>query len=169
MFEHSTPDELTSPFNIIFSCVVCQKTIGDLYGQRSSQDQAGDQRHCKLWLTKCSHLICCDHLKDAGQYIHSTSKFHHLTVQGSNGPRPTAICPLCATEKNDKSPKSLFGIYGPEAKNHDESIPADWFDVPPIDLTRSAPSALRVRDFLSLEVLISHGSSNTYHYFAMVS
>jgi hypothetical protein len=69
MFEHTDPNDLVSPFNIIFSCVICQKTIGDLYPKASGHDDIHEtheigESHCKLWLAKCAHLLCTDHLKD---------------------------------------------------------------------------------------------------------
>jgi hypothetical protein len=79
--------ELISPFNIIFSCIICQKTIGDIYPDCTAEDgppshsfeHDGFTRPCKFWLTECTHLTCSEHLPDGGTQ-HGTIYFRPLTT-----------------------------------------------------------------------------------------
>ncbi|KAK5007610.1 hypothetical protein LTR60_005665, partial [Cryomyces antarcticus] len=61
--------ELPSPYEIIFSCSVCQDTIVDIYKNAESSNTIHDGRNSderevtKLWLTDCVHLTCGKHLE----------------------------------------------------------------------------------------------------------
>jgi hypothetical protein len=60
-----------SPFNIIFSCVICQRTIGDVYPGATGSSQSESENAiptCKLWLTECTHLTCSEHLPGGGRF-----------------------------------------------------------------------------------------------------
>lgn len=68
--EISSPD-LLAPYDIIFSCAICQTTISELYrrprtdhGFTSGVDQ--ERVVTRLWLTECGHLTCSDHLDGGG-------------------------------------------------------------------------------------------------------
>lgn len=155
--------ELISPFNIIFSCVICQKTIGDIYPEGTvddgpshhSLDNGGFTRPCKFWLTECTHLTCSEHLPDGGKWQMAYLFPNPWQATGAPfhqaGARPSAVCPFCLEEKKDSRPKKLYGIYGPSPSDHDPKIPSIWFNTPPIKLGELTPevSALRVSNPLS--------------------
>jgi hypothetical protein len=64
--------ELISPFNMIFSCVICQRTIADVYPVKRSKphhETGSLETPCKMWLTNCSHLTCSDHLEGGGKSL----------------------------------------------------------------------------------------------------
>ena len=69
----STPldrDEVVYPFNIIFSCAICQATIPDIYPDGVPPSLYGDtalERTCKLWVTECCHVTCSEHLEGGGE------------------------------------------------------------------------------------------------------
>ncbi|KAL2352779.1 hypothetical protein BJ546DRAFT_1097216 [Cryomyces antarcticus] len=137
--------ELPSPYEIIFSCSVCQDTIVDIYKNAESSNTIHDGRNSderevtKLWLTDCVHLTCGKHLEGGGAPFHPEDE------------PPRAPCPLCSAEKNDRSLKSLYGIRGCWEGAYDPMIPKAWFDTPPIKLDGSQPGmdALRFH-YLSL-------------------
>ena len=62
------------------------------------------------------------------------------------GINPSAPCPLCSNERNDKRPKALYAINGFIEGEYDNDIPKVWFDVPPVKLDSSGlgMEALRV-------------------------
>ncbi|OCL11823.1 hypothetical protein AOQ84DRAFT_228711 [Glonium stellatum] len=122
-----------SPYEIIFSCSVCQATISEIYSESESARGIRDGRSpddrvvTKLWLTECAHLTCVEHLEGGGVPFHPA------------GEQPRASCPLCATEKDDKQLKRLYAIRGRCKGEYDEPIPAAWFDTPPVTLGGSGP------------------------------
>jgi len=66
--EPISQDKLVSPFNIIFSCVICQRTISDVYANSKSAvyDSRVLEVGCKMWMTECTHLTCSEHLENGG-------------------------------------------------------------------------------------------------------
>jgi len=69
--QNSMADQaLISPFNIIFSCVICQKTIADVYPARTvvpDHEIGSLENACKMWITGCCHLTCSEHLEGGGK------------------------------------------------------------------------------------------------------
>ena len=64
-----------SPLDLIFSCTVCQVTVGQLYaendksrGLRGTAD-SDEAVITKLWLSECAHLTCGKHLDGRGKFI----------------------------------------------------------------------------------------------------
>ncbi|KAF2672807.1 hypothetical protein BT63DRAFT_137155 [Microthyrium microscopicum] len=136
MEDYLDSKQLISPYNIIFSCDICQRTVSDIYPDATLCESSGDGRlesPCKLWVTECTHLTCSEHLEGGGAPFHA------------HGSDPMAACPLCLTEKADHTPKKLFSIYGPGPFDHDPRLPVEWFSTPPMKLDDGTPkmSALR--------------------------
>jgi hypothetical protein len=58
------------PLDIIFSCVICQETIADVYPNGSpdlNYSAALLEHPCKLWITECAHVTCSQHLEGGGE------------------------------------------------------------------------------------------------------
>ena len=58
-----------------------------------------------------------------------------------------APCPLCTSEKNDASVKTLFFVVGTRKGQYDSRIPEAYFQTPPSELVSGGTgfAALRVR------------------------
>ena len=153
--EISSPDVL-APYEIIFSCAICQKTISELY-RRPRTDHgfsSGGGDECvvtRLWLSECGHLTCSDHLEGGGMPQCEAPGDQDLTFSGvpfhPQGQQPRAACPVCSTEKNDSASRLMYSIHGLHPEEHDRNIPKEYFDIPPTELNGKKPSvnALRVR------------------------
>ncbi|KAF2840657.1 hypothetical protein M501DRAFT_1001657 [Patellaria atrata CBS 101060] len=125
MAENTSLDKPPSPFEIIMSCSICQKLISDIYRHpetNSLRDGTDNLIITKLWLTECAHLTCSQHLEGGGPPFHR------------EGEQPKAPCPMCTAERGDRKPKRLYGIRGKADDEHDEAIPGNWFQTPPMDL-----------------------------------
>ena len=69
-----------------------------------------------------------------------------LSEQHRTQNNPKAPCPVCSSERNDDSLKSLYTIAGFREGEYDQDIPRVWLDVPPTQLDSSGleMEALRV-------------------------
>ncbi|QDS76470.1 hypothetical protein FKW77_004949 [Venturia effusa] len=98
-------DDLIAPYEIVFSCSLCQKTITDLYTKPRSDkglstgSDGPETVATKLWITDCGHVICGEHLEGGGVPFHPVDE------------RPKAACPVCVKERSDLTDKKLFGIF----------------------------------------------------------
>lgn len=61
------------------------------------------------------------------------------------GEKPSAPCPLCFAERADSSRKLLFGIVGAGMDEHDQDVPAAYFQMPPTKLGGNSPSSCGMR------------------------
>ncbi|TID13803.1 hypothetical protein E2P81_ATG01736 [Venturia nashicola] len=142
----ASSDDLIAPYEIVFSCSLCQKTITDLYtkppGDKSLNNgfDGSETVATKLWMTECGHITCGEHLKGGGVPFHPVDE------------RPKAACPVCVKERADLSYKNLFGIVSSLPGEHDTAIPHEFFDTPPAEsLTASSPAAKAIRfQYLSM-------------------
>jgi hypothetical protein len=73
MAAFASVDNIASPYEIIFSCSICQATITDIYrdvegdlGFNATDGSDQERVVTKLWLTECSHLTCAKHLEGGG-------------------------------------------------------------------------------------------------------
>lgn len=64
------------PFDVVFSCNICAKSISDIYhtpnsdkGFRSQNYESSSRLVTKLWLLSCGHLVCADHLEGGGKIL----------------------------------------------------------------------------------------------------
>src|ERR1700753_1177589 len=138
--------ELVSPFNIIFSCVICQRTIADVYPNAtlsSDQEEGRLDVPCKMWITECTHLTCSEHLDGGGRSIlldYPGPVDKGNTNQDTGVPfhphdqYPSAPCPLSLQEKGDTQSRRLFAIFAPRPGDHDPRLPSEWFKTPPMKL-----------------------------------
>ncbi|WPH02211.1 Hypothetical protein R9X50_00506600 [Acrodontium crateriforme] len=124
---------------VVFSCSVCQKLISEVYAQVES-NRGFHSSTCnknamvtKLWIGSCSHVLCSEHLEGGGAPFHPKGQY------------PQAPCPTCIQTLQDSSPKDLFAIHGLEPHAHDATIPASWFNCPPIKLDDSLPGMEALR------------------------
>jgi hypothetical protein len=68
----TSSDDLLPPYEIVFSCSICQKTITDLYPHAESDKGLNDgfddteRAATKLWMTECAHITCGEHLEGGG-------------------------------------------------------------------------------------------------------
>lgn len=66
-------DDLIAPYEIVFSCSLCQKTITDLYPKPRSEkglNHGSDDSEnvaTKLWMTECTHITCGEHFEGGGE------------------------------------------------------------------------------------------------------
>jgi len=62
--------DLLSPYEVIFSCSICQATVRDLEcGTARSELNDGRTNGSapRLWLTECGHISCSEHFEDGGR------------------------------------------------------------------------------------------------------
>lgn len=58
------------------------------------------------------------------------------------GERPRATCPICSSEKNDLTERTLYKVQGCSKGLYDDQIPSSWFETPPIKLDGTAKGGL---------------------------
>lgn len=71
-------------------------------------------------------VVSPDHNRDFSHMLTLTAPHFH-----PEGQRPSAPCPTCIKEKNDRTPRDLFSIRGFQKDDYDPVIPATWFVSPP--------------------------------------
>ncbi|RDI85304.1 hypothetical protein Vi05172_g4802 [Venturia inaequalis] len=142
----ASSDDLVAPYEIVFSCSLCQKTITDLYTKSRSNKSPNDvpdsleTETTKLWMTECGHVTCGEHFEGGGVPFHPVDE------------RPKAACPVCVKERGDLTYTKLFGIVSCLPGEHDTAIPHEFFDTPPAEsLTASTPATKAIRfQYLSM-------------------
>ncbi|KAI4168565.1 MAG: hypothetical protein LQ343_006297 [Gyalolechia ehrenbergii] len=150
----------SSSVDFVLSCSICQETLSAIYADLDGDDglrkdaKRTNGSITKLWLTECAHITCGKHLEGGG-------------LQAEDQP-PKAPCPLCSVNNGDQSAKILYWIRGAMRGQYDESIPAEYFQVPAPQLGGPGNEALRVCQLLRLE---GAGSSqkhsfNSSHFYA---
>ncbi|KAL8766463.1 MAG: hypothetical protein Q9209_006757 [Squamulea sp. 1 TL-2023] len=73
---------------------------------------------------------------------------------------PKAPCPLCVRNNQDQSDKKLYAIRGTAKNQYDDNIPAEYFQVPPLQLAKSGNEALRVCPSAGWLTLLLRNSQN---------
>lgn len=65
---------LLEPYDIIFSCSVCFRTVSDAYNAAAKTTEAltgtstvAGHGPIRLWLTDCGHVSCATHLEGGGE------------------------------------------------------------------------------------------------------
>lgn len=69
MAEEGDSQDLLTPFEIIFSCSICQATVRNLYRNAPHEgliDGRGNGRAPRLWLAECGHVSCGEHFEGGG-------------------------------------------------------------------------------------------------------
>lgn len=66
----ASSDDLIAPYEIVFSCSLCQKTITDLYPKPLSNkgpNDGDDISATRIWMTECGHITCGEHFEGGGE------------------------------------------------------------------------------------------------------
>lgn len=156
MAEEEESQDLLTPFEIIFSCSICQATVRNVYHDSPREGLNDGRRNGpapRLWLAECGHVSCGEHFEGGGAVQPLTSFMStHLLLLGPpfhpDNEAPRAPCPMCIADDGHSSLRRLFCITKDAHKNHDDAIPTEFFETPPIQLDNRGPpgmQALRVR------------------------
>ncbi|KAL9030912.1 MAG: hypothetical protein Q9196_001020 [Gyalolechia fulgens] len=146
--------------DFVLSCSICQQTFSAVYADHDGDNGLRTDAHrtdgsiTKLWLTECAHVTCGKHLEGGG--LQAGSPSGHVNAHQAEGvpfhpedQPPKAPCPLCSVNNRDRSAKILYGIRGVMRGQYDESIPAEYLQVPAPQLGVPGNEALRFQ-YISL-------------------
>jgi hypothetical protein len=113
---------LLAPYEIIFSCAICQTTITQLYRRPRTDhgfSSGGDQERVvtRLWLTECGHLTCSDHLEGGGtscrQHMIVPTDLNRNAISPSRKTTECALSALCRGEERFHSKINVFHSWSP--------------------------------------------------------
>lgn len=113
-------DDLIAPYEIVFSCSLCQKTITDLYTKSHSNKSPNDvpdsleTETTKLWMTECGHVTCGEHFEGGGECKpvlwsrHSPLTIHRCSFSSSRRTAEGSMSGVCEREGRPYSYKAFW-------------------------------------------------------------